>query len=184
MSRAQKASRPRRAARGFTIIEVAVVITIAGLVFILGLPAYTTWTANARVRSAAEAAAAALRQARNEAVSRNTQVQLVFTNSAPVTSTVTAAANGTNWVIRVAAPAIFITGRPIGESGPGIQVNASQAITTFDGAGRLAAGGGPITIDISSTAPSSRPLRLVVARGGGIRMCDPARAAGDAQACA
>jgi type IV fimbrial biogenesis protein FimT len=91
------------------------------------------------------------------------------------------------------------------EATPNTQLSADQATVAFNGLGRqvsVTMTGGTstpsppqqITMNVSSTTGGQcaadsgdkndmRCLRIVVSPGGNIRMCDPALAAGDTQAC-
>jgi prepilin-type N-terminal cleavage/methylation domain-containing protein len=51
--------------RGFTLVEVLVVITLLSVLLALGVPALGTYTANVRLRTAAEKVLADLQRARS-----------------------------------------------------------------------------------------------------------------------
>jgi type IV fimbrial biogenesis protein FimT len=61
---------------GFNMIELMVVVTIAAILLGIGVPSFRQFTATQRVKSAAFDFAAALLQARSEAVKRNTTVSV------------------------------------------------------------------------------------------------------------
>jgi type IV fimbrial biogenesis protein FimT len=71
----------------------------------------------------------------------------------------------------------------------GITIAAGASLFQFNGLGRLV--DAPAVIDVSRAASGDcvaaggkvRCLRVVVTSGGQVRMCDPAYAAGDTQAC-
>jgi type IV fimbrial biogenesis protein FimT len=68
--------------RGFSIIELSVALTIAGVLLALGAPAMSGYLQNARLGTAAQSIYGGLQMARTEAVKRNQQVEFVLTNSA------------------------------------------------------------------------------------------------------
>lgn len=66
----------RRAARGFTLIELMIVLAIAGILLGTGVPAVTGLIRSMRLTSAANDLFAGFLLARSEAVKRNTRVAL------------------------------------------------------------------------------------------------------------
>src|SRR5688572_23745994 len=67
----------RTAQRGFTAIEIMTVLAIAGILGTLAVPGLTGWIRNSQVRSATFEMRAVLVRARSEAITRNTEVQLI-----------------------------------------------------------------------------------------------------------
>ena len=74
---------PARTQRGFNLIELMVVVTIAAIMLGIGVPSFREFTASQRVKNAAFDFAAALLLARSEAIKRNAEV--------------TVARSGTDW---------------------------------------------------------------------------------------
>ncbi|TLS73665.1 type II secretion system protein GspH [Mariprofundus erugo] len=68
-------------ARGFTLLEVMIVIMIIGVMAAVAVPAYSTWRANQAVSSAQQTLLAQLKQARVLAVSENRSVSVTFTST-------------------------------------------------------------------------------------------------------
>jgi type IV fimbrial biogenesis protein FimT len=66
--------RPARAARGFTLTELVIVLAIAGILAMIGAPVMGHLLARTRDASAVESIAGSLRHARTAAVMRNTRV--------------------------------------------------------------------------------------------------------------
>lgn len=65
---------PAPAQRGFSLIELMVVLTIAAVMLGVGIPSFREFTAGQRVKNTAFDFAAALLLARSEAIKRNTPV--------------------------------------------------------------------------------------------------------------
>src|SRR5262245_58381829 len=94
--------------RGFTVIEVVIVITIAGLLLAAALPSAGTWIRNSRIRTAAESISTGLQKARNEAVRRNQNVGFYLVSDVDAISLTNAcalSATSSGWVVDVASPA-------------------------------------------------------------------------------
>ncbi|MBI5907084.1 MAG: GspH/FimT family pseudopilin [Burkholderiales bacterium] len=67
----------RRMSRGFTLIELMVVITIAGVMVGIGMPSFKNFVAGQRVKTATGDFSTAAIYARSEAIKRNAEVGLV-----------------------------------------------------------------------------------------------------------
>jgi type IV fimbrial biogenesis protein FimT len=171
--------------KGFSLIEVAIVMVIIALVLTFGLPGFAEWSQNTQIRATAESIHGGLQVARTEAVRRNIRIELVLNG-------VTGTEGVTGWVVREAANnANIIQSKPDNESSSRVTVISTPsnvATVTFDGTGRSPAGTINMTqIDVDSAALSataSRDLRIVISPGGQIRMCDPTvTASGDPRRC-
>ncbi len=186
---------------GMTLIELMIGIVVLGILLALGVPTFSRWTQSSQIRNAAEAIHNGLMLARAEAVRRNTTVrfQLVTTT----TSACALSAPGANWMVSLDSPAGACDAAPSDNVAPRIvQVRSAAegsrnaavngggvSLITVNCTGQ-AAGGAPAAINVTNPtggacAPGGpmRCMRVTVATGGQIRMCDPARAAGDPQGC-
>lgn len=180
--------------RGFNIVELMIVVAIMAILLSLGLPAFTTYFANLKVRTTAEGFLSGLQLTRADAVRRNAGVEFLLTNDAP-TGAATANANGINWVVR--SGATLIEGKSGAEGSSSteggvspIQIVGSVASITFNGLGgtNLA---GPATFQFTNNAGGAcapagpiRCLNVIVDPGGRIKLCDPAAtAANDTRGC-
>lgn len=65
--------------RGFSLVELTVVIGIVGVLTAFSVPNFIEWTRNARCKEAANLALTALRQGKGRAINRNQQVTVRFT---------------------------------------------------------------------------------------------------------
>jgi type IV fimbrial biogenesis protein FimT len=172
---------------GFTLIELMIGITVMAIVLALGMPNYSVWIQNTRLRNAAESILNGLQLARSEAVRRNTSVQFTLgAGSSWTVGCVTASAD---------CPAA-IQSRSTGEgSSTAITVAAADGTPiVFNNFGRMTApvlGAGvnstAINVDVDAavlSAAQSRDLRITINVGGNIRMCDPTVAdSTDSRAC-
>lgn len=195
-ARAPEPAGARCAVRGFTLIELVVTIALLGVLLTLSLPGFMTWIRNSQVRTAADALQGGLRTAQAEAIRRNRQVVMSFTNATPALNA-TAVAGGKNWSLQSVAQfgesttdsTRYIGGGAIGDVASGVSIvdHAGTGISAvcFNSNGRLVTNATPgitgasctaaaTAFDISQTR-SDRPLRVTVAIGGQVRMCDPKR---------
>jgi len=180
------------AARGFTMIELAVTLALLGILFALGLPSFMSWVRNAQVRTAADALQSGVRRAQTDAVRLNQPVVLSFTNANPGLNAA-AVANAKNWSIQSIAQfdkdAVFLTGGALADAGSQVTITGTSNALCFNSNGRLivppAPGpgvpgavctAGPLQFDVEPTgrdpAKGDRRLRVLVAIGGQVRMCD------------
>lgn len=190
------------AARGVSLIELMIGLAIFAFLMSIGVPAFTTYIQNAKIRSAAEVLQAGVQTARAEAVRRNASVQFLLTNDAGDSSSVQTtnlSTTGRNWLIRVQDPATmifsFIEGKSMSEgagqsSTPSVTITGTVSSITFNGFGgtNLASAA---TFAVANSAGGAcaptgpmRCLSVVVSVGGQARMCDPAvTATGDTRRC-
>lgn len=176
---------------GFTLIEIIVTIAIVAMLLALAAPSMLTWIQNTQLRNAAESILGGIKQARYEAVSRNTTVAFELEDP-----------NSTQWHVclydvtvntcKAAAPDLRSggpsDGSPNARAGvetvftdfnnpldPGLAV---PALVAFDSFGRVAPSS-PTNIarvDVRNPvlAPADeRRLSIFIGVGGSVRMCDP-----------
>lgn len=188
----------RTSAAGFTLIEIAITLTVFGVLLAIIAPYGGAWMANMQIRATAESIQAGLHKARMEAVRRNQPVRfslVTTTNAAVMDNSCALSATAASWVVSVNDPAgkcgnaLSDTADPMlvetyaaGVHANRITVAARQTdgvtaanTVVFDGFGRIAGAAPLAMININNvvTGDDFRPLRIVVADGGGIRLCDP-----------
>lgn len=162
-----------RSMRGFTLVELMVVVAVLAALMSIGAPSFMEWIQNSRIRSAAESLQNGLQIARAEAVRRNTNVEFVLQGTKGA------------WTVRLQQGATFVQGSSA-EGGANVTVASTPAgatTLTYNGMGRVstgnADGSAPITqlaVDLPAAvlpAAKTRDLRVTVGIGGEIRMCDP-----------
>jgi prepilin-type N-terminal cleavage/methylation domain-containing protein len=123
--------RPGRS-RGFTLLEMMVVVALAALMLSLAVPSFRDLIVGQRVKTAAFAFANAALQARSEAIKRNQQVALV---------PLVVGNWGGGWQIRIVSGAVLLSQQ---DAFPGVviasvapKVTASQVL--YEANGRLGA---------------------------------------------
>lgn len=172
---------------GATLIEFMVAFVVLGILVTAGIPAFRDWLINSQVRTASDAIKDGLQMARAEAVKRNAPARLSLPD--PTRS---------GWVIetldRTTGTWTSLQQRNAGEGTGSVLVAASQASITFVGSGGvMPLPAQPITVDVShpgggacltvSGGGEVRCLRVTVAAGGQVRMCDPAAQPTNPAAC-
>jgi type IV fimbrial biogenesis protein FimT len=192
--------RPRPRQRGFSLVELLIVVAVLGLVLMLGLPNISAWLQNTQIRNSAEGTISGLQLARAEALRRNRVVRFSLVDSLDAGCSLAAA--GPNWVVSLSDPTdncnmdpsdtvdpFIVQKRSNQEGSPSVVLAASASSVTFGG---LGAAGGALQIDFSNpgggacqtAAGPMRCLRVVVSSSGSVRMCDPAVTdATDPRAC-
>lgn len=183
---------------GFSIIELSVALTIAGVLLALGAPAMSGYLQNARLGTAAQSIYGGLQTARAEAVKRNQEVQFVLTDS-PLESTgpdaVASSPTGKNWVVRqranASAPYALVEQKATSSDLGGVAIAASAPFFSFNSLGGSNAGvaqGVALSNPALGACLPSGPVRcwnVVVQPGGQVRLCNPdsSLAATDSRAC-
>ena len=172
--------------RGFTLIELMIVLAVLAIVVSIALPNLRVMIANTQIRSVAESVRNGLQLARAEAVKRNESVR--FTLNADRSwqlgcLNVIADLDGDG----VADCPAVIMQKGASEGGGGTVAIVGIGQVTFTSLGTTAAIGGQLLqVDFTSSAIAmgTRPLRITLGIGGNARMCDPSIAdVNDARAC-
>lgn len=185
-----------RSGRGFSLIELVVVLAILATLMLLGIPAMSGFVANSKVRNAAETFYAAVLRARGEAIHLNQQVDLVLTNDVPTSANVlalTSSPTGQNWAIRAPGLSQLIDAKTAQEGGStnAVAVNGNGvSVISFNGLGANISGANASiqfthqTINTNcSLTGAVRCLTVLVNAGGQARLCEPGVAAPDARSC-
>jgi len=197
-------------ARGFSLIELLVALTLAGLFMALAAPSFSIWVQNSRIRATADSIAAGLQLAKAEAVSHNGLVRFQLTDT--LTDACSRSTSGVNWVIDMvdgnaaqdsvenqcdAAPSETVAPRILhvraSAEGSGSSVVAASADSLiFNSLGKLSPlPAGNTVIDVTNPSGGACAaeggdlscLRIIVSPAGQVRMCNPRIPTGDPQAC-
>ncbi|MGD9946413.1 MAG: GspH/FimT family pseudopilin [Burkholderiaceae bacterium] len=178
---------------GLTLVEMAITMLIFAILVAAAAPSFSGFLANTQIRSASDSLRNGLRVAQMEAMKRNRRVELVLTDSAPTSATVTATAAGRNWVIRAEQAGggfELLQGFAGQTQTPQVTITADRSIFSFDAFGRLsedsagnAAPAGDLAVAIADSGSKGRPLRVLVRPGGASASCDPAATSGSPFAC-
>jgi type IV fimbrial biogenesis protein FimT len=188
---------------GFTMIEMAVTMTIFAILVTLGVPAMTTWIRNNKVRTVTDSLQTGLRLAQAESLRRSRQVVFALTNSTTPSTALPlpAVAGGLSWAIWT-VPSMTDGSEPLAFIQSGVLSNASSQVTItttnnistvcFNSMGRLVNNasanviaitggdtcqqppGSPAVLQFNITVPGAdRPLQVNLGLGGQVHMCDP-----------
>lgn len=128
--------------RGFSLIELMVVVSIAGILLALGAPRFAQYLRNVKLRTAAEIFMTGVQLARTEAIRINAPVEFLLTTADPLPAnvgTAAASASGTNWMVRTADLVTFFdgksgtegSGRSSGQT-PSVKINDTTAPASTD----------------------------------------------------
>ncbi len=193
----------RRAAAGFTLIELAVGLAVMGLLVAVTVPGAVEWVRNLQVRSTTESLRAGLERARLDALKNNRAVSFwLIADDAAIPGSACAVSNtGRHWVISVKDPAgkcnedvpsadPLLVARSEALSGASrvtvaavdsTDKDASRVI--FNTLGQVVNADAINRITIKPASGTARELQIRVESGGAIRSCDPKVSSSDPRAC-
>ncbi|MDQ7989469.1 MAG: GspH/FimT family pseudopilin [Candidatus Dactylopiibacterium sp.] len=173
--------------RGFSLIELMVTLAVLGFILAMGIPSFSTYITNSRVRSVTSEMRDGLQQARMEAIRRNGTVSFCVT-----------ADTGTGWSVRTGADCsagTVLSSRPSSTSeARSVTLNPTSLSVAFGSDGRIrtssgAAGSGTALTTLeagwsSSCSGDCVNMRVEISPGGMIRSCNSGLPEGDPQSCA
>ena len=136
---------PARAQRGFTLIETLVVVTVLAVMMAVGLPSFTDFMRNQRVKNASFDLLSTLVLARSEAISRNAAVTVAQTGGNWTNGWTVTDAGGTVIRSQEAISNITITG---------------PASVVYRGNGRLSAALAPIQLTATGASVITRCITI------------------------
>lgn len=167
--------------RGYTLVELVVVMVVLAGVTMLAVPAFQSSVGNSQIRAVAESIHDGLQLARMEAIKRNTKVKFQL-------------ASDTSWqygcdTVTSTCPAIIGAKSASEGSGSGLVVSANASNVVFSSFGTRdpAASSSLSEVNVSKSNLSSaeqKTLRVLLSAGGVARVCDPAvTTTGDPRKC-
>ncbi|MEC5399777.1 GspH/FimT family pseudopilin [Uliginosibacterium sp. H1] len=170
-----------RTARGFSLIELMVTVTVLALLLAAALPNFREYLNNSRVRAVASEVHDGLQYARMEAIRRNESVTFCM-----------AAATGTGWDVLTGTSCTggtSLRSRPASASdASSVTLSPTSLTVTFSGTGRRAAAAAGTTLTTLDVGWSGTcgddcvSMRVEVSAGGMIRNCSQNITSGP-QAC-
>lgn len=138
--------------KGFTLIELMVVLGIIAAITAFGIPSFRTLIADNRLTSTSNNIMGALQIARSEAVTQHTAIKVCAANSGN-----TACANSTNWSAGVLVLRGSTVLKVVPSGNTGVTVTASANEISYAGNGTTSA----TTISVSdSRSGSARSIKV------------------------
>ena len=179
--------------RGFSLIEMMVVLTILVMLLLAGAGTFGEWIANGKVRSVAEDLANGLRIAQSESMRRNRVVAFAIT-SATLALNAKPSTSGVNWYLEALArtsddstTATYIQGSNYGTQS-GVTIAGSAGLVCFGPLGNQVDLSTTSTINVIGTAcaagsqsytvshsSANKSLKVLLSAGGQVRVCDTAK---------
>lgn len=148
----------RGACRGFTLIELMVVVTIAGVLAAFALPSFHQTLVSNRIRSTATELHLSLLAARSEAVKRSADVNVVPNSSSWL--------NGWKVIVPSDSSVVRASDAPNGVS---LTCSGSSCSTvTFERSGRSRQTGTPVEFDVYPQDNTVAPMRCVTISLSGV----------------
>lgn len=194
-----------RRTRGFTLVELMVVVAVLAFLLMMSGPSFAEWIRGSRVRGAAESIQQGLLRARSDAMTRNQSVsfRLMAGTSGSLDATCKTASTSASWVVSVDDPtgqcdvlASSVSPRIIAAMSAGdgaaqvavsaVSSSAAAADTvTFDATGQVvgATSGAIRSVAIAQASGGGRRYEVRISPVGSIRLCDPDVAASDVRTC-
>ncbi|MGZ8934442.1 MAG: GspH/FimT family pseudopilin [Methylobacter sp.] len=154
---------------GFTLLELMLVIAIIAILAALAVPSFSTTLAKQRTTGAAEAVLADLRWARAEAIKRNRNVRVTFTNGSAWHYTIHADPAGSNTQLKTVDgsdfPSITLATASFDNSVAYTTFESTRG-TSLNSVGSLSSNEGTVTITSNNFSVS-----VIVSPLGSARIC-------------
>jgi type IV fimbrial biogenesis protein FimT len=167
---------PTRCPRGFTMIELMIVVALGAIVLALAAPSFTSTLAKKRMEGVASELGTDLQYARSEAVQRNASVRIVFGSNCYTIHTVGTTDATDCATLGTGAIALKSVTVPMGSGVLAFTSNAAKAFIEFEPVRGMAADSGGTDssghVDVTSGSGPWQ-LRADVTHMGRVRNCSP-----------
>jgi type IV fimbrial biogenesis protein FimT len=140
-------------AQGFTLVEMLITVTVAGVLAALATPSFSTYIAMQRIRGATFSLSSALIFARSEAIKRNATVDVLATN----------ASWNKGWTVSFGGTVLRTV-----DASPQMAITAAPTVTqvSFGSDGRLTSASAVFTVASAATSSSASPRCLTIGLSG------------------
>jgi len=163
---------------GFTLPEMMVAVAILGILAAIAAPSFTDMLERRRLVSATETIMSDLRWARSEAIKRNTNITVTFTDGSPWAYEINTAADPVALPIVCPPPDTSLKAVCSSAVNDFADITLAGSDTTFNPV-RGTAGNGTITL----TSANGNALNVVVSTLGRVRICSQSGHVGGYDAC-
>jgi type IV fimbrial biogenesis protein FimT len=185
-------------ATGFSIVELMVALSVLGILFTVGIPAFGRLLQDIEIRGSAEGLRAALQMARTEAITRNTLIRFSLADASgqptwamgcvhasarcpqKISANSARADTKIRWGVAYSNDRISLDVA----LGAGNRLPSGITFNALGAAPGVATSADASRIDvIHSVNAQARRLVLVIAAAGTVRLCDPSAATDAALRC-
>jgi type IV fimbrial biogenesis protein FimT len=171
------ATNPKAAIRGFTMIELLVVVALVAIILAIAVPSFTSILARKRLEGVASELATDIQYARSEAAQRNAAVGVVFGTTCYAVY-VLGTTDATNCTTLGTGAVELKTVQIGGGTGLAFTPTVSGAFIAFDPVRGMAIDATTGTVDLSGFVTATNTagnwqIRALVTKVGRVKLCSP-----------